>query len=64
MSASLFLIPLATFTVIEDILTSRHLNINYHIFAFFTTLVNGMADFFGLYWVLRVYFPPKTSKPI
>ena len=62
MSASLFLIPLAIFTIIDDILTSRYLNINYHIFAFFITLVNGVTNFFGLYWVIRVYFPPRPAS--
>lgn len=63
MSASLFLIPLAIFTIIDDILTSLHLNINDQIFTFFITLVNGVTNFFGLYWVLRVYFPPRPASP-
>jgi len=63
MSALLFLIPLAIFTIIDDILTSLYLNINYQIFVFFITLINGVADFFGLYWVLRVYFPPRPASP-
>ena len=63
MSALLFLIPLAIFSIIQDILTSHYLNINYQIFAFFITLVNGVADFFGLYWVLRVYFLPRPASP-
>ncbi|KIM38449.1 hypothetical protein M413DRAFT_30000 [Hebeloma cylindrosporum] len=58
--ASFFFIPLAIFNIVEDILDwSKSEKINFDALIFFDTLINGVLAFYGLGWVLRVYFPEK-----
>jgi hypothetical protein len=59
--ASLFSIPFTIFHIIENgLLWSNSQKINHHALIFFDILINGVADYFALTVVLRVYFPGKT----